>query len=73
MDSRKNNTYSQNRNRLKDFITDLKITKLTVTKGETLGEGINWEFGVNIYTLLYIKLISNKICCIAQGTLLSTP
>ena len=28
--------------------------KLTVTRGKG-GRGINWEFGINIYTLLYIK------------------
>ena len=38
-------TYSQNRNRLKDF-----ETKLMVTKG--WGE-INQEVGINIYTTLY--------------------
>ena len=27
--------------------------KLMVTKGE--GRGTTWEFGINIYTLLYIK------------------
>ena len=40
----------QNRNRL----TDIE-NKLMVTKGETLGEGINQELGMNIYTLLYIR------------------
>ena len=30
-----------------------------VTKGES-GGGINQEFGINIYTLLYIKYITNK-------------
>ena len=29
--------------------------KLTVTKGEKKGGGINWEMGIDIYTLLYIK------------------
>ena len=28
--------------------------KLTVTKGER-GGGMNWEFGINRYTLLYMK------------------
>ena len=33
--------------------------KLMVTRGK--GErGINWEFGINIYTLLYIKQITDK-------------
>ena len=42
-----------------------------VTKEEEW-EGINWEFGINIYTLLYIKQIINRDLCIAQGTLLNT-
>ena len=29
-----------------------------VTRGE--GGGINWEIGIDIYTLLYIKQITNK-------------
>ena len=46
---------SQNRNRHKDF-----ETKYLVTKGETLGGGINREVGIGIYALLYTKSISNK-------------
>ena len=42
-------TYLQNRNRLTE-------NKLIVTKGERCGGGINWEFGIDIYTLLYLKL-----------------
>ena len=34
-------------------LTDLE-NKLMVTKRES-GEGINWEFGINRYTLLYVK------------------
>ena len=30
-----------------------------VTKGE-MGGGINWEIGIDIYTLLYIEQIPNK-------------
>ena len=33
--------------------TDVE-NKLMVTKGES-GGGINWEIGMDIYTLLYIK------------------
>ena len=41
----------QNRSR----VTDVE-NKLMVTKGESWGwGGINLEFGINIYTLLYIK------------------
>ena len=39
-----------------NFLTKVK---LTVTKGERRG-GINWEIGIDIYTLLYIKEITNK-------------
>ena len=31
-----------------------------VTKGETLGGGINWEFGIEIYTLLCMEWMSKK-------------
>ena len=31
-----------------------------VTKGERLGGGINWEFGIHIYTLLYRKVMNSK-------------
>ena len=31
-----------------------------VTKGKTLGEGMDWEVEIGIYTLLYTKFISNK-------------
>ena len=34
--------------------------KVMVTKGERQGGEINKEFGINIYTLLYIKQIINK-------------
>ena len=43
---------------------------LMVTKGESGGGGINWEFEFNIYTLLYIKYIT-RTYCIAQGTILN--
>ena len=45
----------QTRNRF----TNLE-NKLMVTKGERSGGGINWEFGIDIYTLLYLKWITNK-------------
>ena len=43
-------TYTQNRNRPTN-----RENKLMVTKGEVGGEGTHYEFGINIYTLLYIK------------------
>ena len=35
------------------------IEQQVVTKGERQG-GINWKIGTDIYTLLYIKQITNK-------------
>ena len=35
------------------------------------GEGINWETGIDIYTLLYIKQITNKDLLYSSGN--STP
>ena len=32
-------------------------------------EGINWEFGISRYKLLYIEWINNKAILIAQGTI----
>ena len=36
-----------------------------VTRGEGCGKGIVTEFGVDVYTLLYLKWITNKdlVCC----------
>ena len=48
-------TYSQNRNRLKDF-----KAKFMATKGEMLEGGMNWEVGIGICTLLYTKSVGNK-------------
>ena len=40
---------------VKQRLRDLE-NKLMVTKREKCGRGgINWEFGINIYTLLYLK------------------
>ena len=36
--------------------TDTQISKTNYGyQGETWRAGINWEFGINIYTLFYIK------------------
>ena len=43
-----------------------------VTRGEGWGEGIVREFGMDMYTLLYLKWITNKNpLYIAHGTLLN--
>ena len=36
-------------------------TKLMVTKGEMLSRGIHLEVGINMYTLLYVKLIVTSL------------
>ena len=36
-------------------------------KGQVGGRGINQEFGINIYTLLYIKQIINKDLLYSTG------
>ena len=28
---------------------------LMLTKGEGLGKGADWEFGIDMYTMLYVK------------------
>ena len=55
-------TNLQNRNTLTDF-----KDKLMGTKGERWENGINKEFGINIYTLLYIKQIINKDLLYSTG------
>ena len=55
-------TYLQNRNRL----TDLE-NELMVTRREGCGEGIVREFGIDMYTLLYLKQITNKDLLYSTG------
>ena len=55
-------TYLQNRNRL----TDLE-NELMVTRGEGSGGGVDWEFGIDMYTLLYLKEITNKDLLYSTG------
>ena len=40
---------------------------LMVTRGEGCGEGIVTEFGVDVYTLLYLKWITNKDLLYSTG------
>ena len=49
-------------------VTDIK--KKLIVMG-VRGEGINWETGIDIYTLLYIKQITNKDLLYSSGN--STP
>ena len=58
-------TYLQNRNRVTDTEDNLIVTW---GKGR---RGINWEIGIDIYMLLYIKQMSNKHMLYLTGN--STP
>ena len=37
------------------------------------GEGIDWEFGIDMYTLLYLKWITNRTSLVVQWIRLCTP
>ena len=41
-------------------------------RGKVGGEGIDCEFGIDMYTLLYLKLITNKDLLYSTGTPLNT-
>ena len=64
--------YLKNRNRLTDLENEFMVTR---GKGGW-GRGIDWEFGIDMYTLLYFKLITRaslvaqwlRICLSMQGT-----
>ena len=43
--------------------------RLVVAKGEGVGGGMEWEFGVSRCKLLYIEWITTGSYCIAQGTI----
>ena len=43
-------TYLQNKNRLIDLENELMVTT-----EERFGEGTVWEYGINMYTLLYLN------------------
>ena len=36
-------------------------------QGEGWGRGIDWEFGIDIYTLLYLKYVINKDLLYSTG------
>ena len=44
-----------------------------VTKGETWEGEINWEFGINRYTVLYIKYITNNDLLYSIGNFTQYP
>ena len=52
----------QDRNRLKDF-----ETKFMITTGGMLKGGMDWEVGIDMYTLLYKKLVGNEDLLYSSG------
>ena len=38
-----------------------------ITGGKGGGGGIDWEFGIDMYTLLYLKQITNKDLLFSTG------
>ena len=52
---------------LKSTVKGSFENELMVTRGERQGEGIVMEFGINMYTLLYLKWITNKVLLYSTG------
>ena len=57
---KKNDTNVYVHNRLTDFENEIMV-------GRSRGEGIVREFGMNMYTLLYLKWITNKDLLFSTG------
>ena len=55
---------------IRNRFTDMK-NKLMVIKGDS-GKEINSELGFNIYTPLYIKEVTKRPYCVAQGTVVNS-
>lgn len=51
------------KNLTKQTQTQIFETQFIVTKGEMWGQRINWGFGVDIDTLLFIEQVSNRDLC----------
>ena len=47
-------------------LTDLE-NELMVTGGKGSGGGMDWDFGIDMYTLLYLKWITNKDLLYSTG------
>ena len=54
------NLYLQKRSRVTDVENKLMITRVW-------GGGINWGIGIDIYTLVYIKQVTNKDLMYSTG------
>ena len=57
-----------NRNRLMYLEKRLMVSR---SRGEGWGEGIYWEFGIDMYIVLYLKYITNKGLLYSTGELCS--
>ena len=53
-------------------VTDLEMELMVAGGGGGLGDGIVREFGMDMYTLVYLKCITNKDPLYSTGTLLNT-
>ena len=47
--------------------TDTPLKTTPPKKGHQCGEGINWEIGLDIYTVLHIKQVANKDLLYSSG------
>ena len=52
--------------------TDIE-SKLVVAKGEGVGRGTDWEFGISRCKLLYIGWINNKVLLYSTGNSIQYP
>ena len=53
-------------------LTDIE-NGLMVVKGERVGGGMDWEFWINSYKLLYIEWINNKVLLNSTGNYIQYP
>ena len=47
--------------------------RLVVAKGEGVGGGMDWEFGISRCKLLYIEWINNKVLLCSTGNYIQYP
>ena len=59
-------TYKWTYLKYEDKCTDLD-NEFMVTRGDRYGEGVGWEFGIDILTLLYLKQISEDLTWQSTG------
>ena len=48
-------------------LTPVRMASIKKSANTGVGGGINWEIGIDIYTLLYIKQITNKDLLYSTG------